>query len=222
MTIENAVQQHDKKLLAHNEMQSSQLILQKFCHGLTKTQMHYLSKYNNFEKLAMQFSPNKQVNFARHSEYCLVGNCPSLADVSCMFGQKQAAVWVECQLKDLWEYIGVKKKIDTLQTEDISRIITSEFYYLKLSELMLFFAQFKAGRYGKFYGGIDPLVITESLQKFKKWRVETLDRVQQEEEQEKRNARPTNDPERITYTEWQELRWLFNMGYERGKDGKIK
>lgn len=169
----------------------------------------------------MHFSPCKQINFARHTEYCLVGDCPSLVDVSCMFGQKQAAVWVECQLKDLWEYVGAKK-IETLQMEDISRIIASEFYYLKLSELMLFFAHFKAGRYGKFYGSIDPLVITESLQKFKKWRVETLNRIQQAEEQERRNNSPFNDPERITYTEWQELRWLFNMGYERGKDGKIK
>ena len=87
---------------------------------------------------------------------------------------------------------------------------------------MLFFAHFKAGRYVKFYGSVDPLVITDALQKFKIWRSNALDRVHEVEERERRNAKPTNDSDCCTWAEWQELRWLFNMGYERGKDGKIK
>ena len=39
-----------------------------------------------------------------------------------------------------------------IQTEEAARMIISEFYYFKLSEFMLFFAYFKGGRYGRFYG----------------------------------------------------------------------
>ena len=31
---------------------------------------------------------------------------------------------------------------------------------------MLFFVRFKSGRYGKFYGSVDPLVITTSVRDF--------------------------------------------------------
>lgn len=185
-------------------------------------QAKYLLRYANSENVIASFSPDKQVYFARYPKKCLVGNGPTLVDVRCIWGERFAESLLECQLKDLSEYAGAKEKPDTLQIEETARVIAGEFYYLKLSEFMLFFAHFKAGRYGKFYGSVDPLVITEALQKFKAWRFDALNRIQQAEEQEKRNNRPFNDPERITYTEWQELRWLFNMGYERGKDGKIK
>lgn len=208
--------------LAQSEMQSSLPMSEKNCRALTKTQATYLLRYATAENVIASFSPDKQVNFARYPQKCLVGNCPTLVDVRCIWGGRFAELWLECQLKDLSEYAGAKEKPDTLQIEETARVIAGEFYYLKLSEFMLFFAHFKAGRYGKFYGSVDPLVITEALQKFKLWRFDALNRVNEEEEREKRNAKPANDPDCCTWAEWQELRWLFNMGYERGKDGKIK
>jgi hypothetical protein len=55
---------------------------------------------------------------------------------------------------------------------------------------MLFFHRFKAGHYGRFYGSVDPLVITTALRDFCKERAEAwVKRVQQEREQrEKENA----------------------------------
>ena len=45
---------------------------------------------------------------------------------------------------------------------------------------MLFFHRFKSGRYGKFYGKVDPLVITCSLREFVKERNNSLDHYEQE------------------------------------------
>lgn len=109
-----------------------------------------------------------------------------------------------------------------MQIEEVARVIISEFYYMKLSEIMLFFAYFKAGRYGNFYGCVDPLVITTALQRFKTERMQWIIRLEQIAEEKKRNATPINAPTKITMAEWQELKWLYNMGYERGADGKIK
>ena len=56
-----------------------------------------------------------------------------------------------------------------------------EFGYLKISELMLFFHWFKSGKFGRFYGSVDPLVITTSLRDFMKERVRVIEKYEQEQ-----------------------------------------
>lgn len=89
---------------------------------------------------------------------------------------------------------------------------------------MLFFFKFKVGMYGSFYGAIDPLVITGALQKFNNWRCGMLKQIEQAEVLIKDSKeKPSCNPDCITYEEWKELKWLFNMGYERDSvTGKIK
>lgn len=161
------------------------------------------------------FIPEEQGKFARNAQKCLMGNCPTIADVRSIWGEKWALAWIENQIRNLSEYVGGKRKLNTLQIEDTARILSQEFYYLKLSEFMLFFAYFKSGRYGTFYGSVDPMIITTALQKFKSDRLQCIARYEQIELEQKRNKQPRNDPEKLTYAEWQELKWLFNMGYER-------
>lgn len=170
-----------------------------------------------------EFIPENQVEFAERIEVSLTGDCPTIADVRNIWGEKYASIWLANQINDLSEYTGVKNDLLQYQKKEAARVIMSEFYYLKLSEFMLFFFQFKAGRYGKFYGSVDPLVITEALQKFKKWRYDMLQQIERQDAMMKNNEKPLNDPNSLTYKEWQELKWLFNMGYERDSvTGKIK
>ena len=161
------------------------------------------------------FIPEEQAKFAKNASKCLLGDCPSVADVRTIWGEKWCLAWLENQLIDLSEYAGAAKKMDLLKVEDLARIMLQEFYYLKLSEFMLFFAYFKAGRYGAFYGNVDPLVITSSLQKFKKDRSKWIDQYERLEAAKQRERTPMTDPDCLTYEEWQEVKWLFNMGYER-------
>ena len=52
--------------------------------------------------------------------------------------------------------------------------------HLKISELMLFFHRFKSGRYGRFYGSVDPLVITTTIRDFIRERSVAIERHDQE------------------------------------------
>lgn len=161
------------------------------------------------------FIPEEQAKFARNAPKCFMGDCPTIADTRAIWGERVSLTWLENQLLDLSEYAGTGNKLNLFQIEDLARIMLQEFYYLKLSEFMLFFAYFKAGRYGTFFGSVDPLVITTALQKFKNDRLQYIASLEQIEQEQKRNKQPRNDPECLTYSEWQELKWLFNMGYER-------
>lgn len=170
----------------------------------------------------MAFNPSQQVLFARHKEKCLMGQCPTLVDIRRIWGNQCSETWIEIQLRDLAEYSGAREKPNILQLEEAARMICEEFYYLKLSELMLFFARYKTGHYGKFYGSVDLMAITEALQEFKLWRFDEINRIEERQATEKRMNTPMHDPESLTYDEWQELKWLFNMGYERNPiTGKV-
>lgn len=74
------------------------------------------------------------------------------------------------QFENLNDYVGVNQKMNIEQMEEVSRIIFSEYPYLKVTEIHLFFHRLKAGKYGEFFGSVDPIRIMESLQRFMKQR----------------------------------------------------
>lgn len=55
-------------------------------------------------------------------------------------------------------------------------MIRVEYYYLKASELLLFFFKLKTGEYGTFYGVVDPMVIMSALIEFKAYRKRQLEK----------------------------------------------
>jgi len=70
------------------------------------------------------------------------------------------------QLENLNDFCGVAEKMNTQQMETLARLISVEFHYFKVSELMLFFHRFKCGKYGHFYGVVDPQRLMTALQAF--------------------------------------------------------
>lgn len=107
-------------------------------------------------------------------------------------------MWLVPQLYNLSEYCGCKEKLQGKSLEECAYVIATEFYYLKISELMLFFNRFKAGRYGRFYGSVDPVVITTSLRDFLNERAFAYEK----HEQEKRQKREADSCKRATT--WEE------------------
>lgn len=98
---------------------------------------------------------------------------------------------------------------------ELARTIILGYGRFKLTEFMVFFQRFKQGLYGTFYGVFDPMVITRSLREFIADREKLLrfyeDKKRKEEkEREWERIRTTS----LTFEEWEELKWLFNMGYE--------
>lgn len=82
------------------------------------------------------------------------------------YGIETAISWLEIQLHDLAEFAGAKDKLTDAQSTVAAHTILTSYYYLNVAEVMLFFFNFKAGKYGKFYGAVDPLTITTALRTF--------------------------------------------------------
>ena len=107
--------------------------------------------------------------------YCIFGNAPTLWTVNKTYGNGTAEEWLVYQFSDLSEFAGESKKINPQQLLQISQLMVADFGYLKMAEVMLFVRRFKTGRYGTFYGNVDPLVIMDSVGRFLVERNDTID-----------------------------------------------
>lgn len=124
----------------------------------------------DIEAFMTKFNPSVQMFVGKEPRICHLGNFPTLWMLNKTYGTESAATWLLPQLHNLSEFCGCKNKLEDDQLEECASIISNEYNHLKVTELMLFFYRFKNGWYGKFYGAVDPLVITTSLHEFVKER----------------------------------------------------
>ena len=122
--------------------------------------------YGTRQQLLDTFHVAKQTKITQNASLCYFGTAPTLRAADDTFGNGTVSEWLTYQIADLSEYAGCKDKVEPYQLQQLAEIIATSFYYLKITELMLFFNKFKAGNYGKFYGRFDPLTITTALQEF--------------------------------------------------------
>lgn len=176
-------------------------------------------RYGTESDFLVTFNPAKQAEYARNMVRCFTGLAPDLNTLRVAYGDVVCEAWVECQLKDLSEYAGCKDKLSIEQIEQIAKTICLEFGNLKVTELMVFFQRFKGGNYGKFYGAVDGLVITEALQIFREEKCQYLKRLTLQREKREREQRELeremwkrqNKHKLISKSEWDEISWLFKM-----------
>ena len=174
-----------------------------------------VERYGNEASFLSTFNPGNQYIYCKNIERCFTGPAPTLRIVAEAYKDKIAEGWIAIQIRDLSEFAGCKDKLTTLQIDQIAKVILLNFAYLKVTEMMYFFVLFKSGRFGKFYGAVDGLVITEALQDFCQLRRDKLWEYEQKRQQAERLKEEQRQSENgITYQEWCEIRWLFNMGYE--------
>lgn len=113
-----------------------------------------------------EYNPAKQWETCLDKDKCVFGDYPRLDELDAAYGRNAAATWIVPQLDSINKYAGAKYSLDSLQMMDISRIIATEFHWLKVSDVMLFAYYFKSGKYGKVYGALDPMAIMEAFRKF--------------------------------------------------------
>lgn len=125
---------------------------------------------STFGKTAKDFlvhvTPSVQTDLCNNEEISYFGAYPTLRKLNEVYGKNTAKAWVIPELVDLSEYCGAKDKITNNQISQCADIIANDYSYLKVSELLLFFGKFKRCCYGRFYGSVDPLIITEALREF--------------------------------------------------------
>lgn len=158
-----------------------------------KTQL-VKAKYGDLDNCLQIFNPDSQATLAnRHNDSWITADVPTLALLNQTYGKTASVQWLVVQIYNLSEFCGCKDKLSTAQIHELSRIIDTSYYHLKLTELMMFFFNFKMGKYGKFYGAVDPMVITCALREFMDERNSRIDQVENErrrkqEEKEMKNA----------------------------------
>ena len=109
--------------------------------------------------------------------------------------------WLKIELNDYQNFVGVKE--ENKATFDVvcelSKMILGRYYFLKLSELMLFFQKMKYGDYGEMYGCVDAVRILRALRAFVVERNIIIDRLEQGERERKQEEERKNA---ISYEEY--------------------
>lgn len=166
-----------------------------------------LQKYHDRQNFMTQLNPDAQIIAAQHKERAFFGDAPTLAVMRHAFGENFPVMWLMPQIFEICEFTGVKK-IDEAQNLATARVIAQEYGYLKASELLLFFYRFKTGKYGRFYGTVDPMVIMTALSEFMREREAEIIR---HEEEERVRAMEEHAKEAITAQEYCRRKGLPEM-----------
>lgn len=141
-----------------------------------------ITRYKTQHKLINAFNPNSQTFYLENVDKAYTDeSVPTLKVVDMTFGNGTASYWLVGQLGNLSEFCGCKDKLTDSQIANLANIIASQYKHLRMSELMLFFARFKGGHYGEFYGNVDPIKITSGLRSFMNERNCALQRIHAQE-----------------------------------------
>lgn len=170
--------------------------------------MLVLKEYGNQMQFLSKLSPSAQKFAGRHPERAHFGNAPTLTIMNKTYGEGFAASWLLPQILDLVAFSNSKGTLNEAQMEFLAESIANEYYFLKASELLLFFYRFKCGTYGKFYGNVDPMAIMQGLEKFMK---ERRDAHRHHEEEELRKERDELSKKAISVEEYCQKRGLPAM-----------
>src|SRR5574344_1650890 len=140
------------------------------------------------EKLMMTYHPGNQIAFSKYPERCVTGKSPTLIEIN-----------------DYQNFCCIKEdsKMDDNVVNELSSMIIANLFYLKLTEVMLFFQRLKCGIYGEIYGCIEPSRIMRALRTFINERSIILDnydkkKMEEEFKEYKKNA--------MTREEWEKMK----------------
>lgn len=135
---------------------------------------------------------------------------PTLADIRQCYGTQAAVAWLGTQLQSISEFSGAKAKLTPRQTDDTAMAFLTRYYYLKVTEFLLFFFRFKCGDYGLFYGAVDPMVMLSAFRTFLRERGQLIDDAESARRAAERNRR---EPNAMTYGQWRSYKPFHEAGY---------
>ena len=195
-TITEAIQKERSRLVAKPSNQSSMMMTS-----------NAIISNEEVKELLADYLPTKQVFLCSDKELCYFGNAPTLSDIGNKYGKKLPLIWLVGQITDLVTFTNCKNIVSEVQIRELARMINAEYHYYKLTEVMLFFYQFKIGDFGEFYGTISPIVVMKALQEFKQQRCAEYDNHirKQNEIQRERDMQGC-----ISYPEWLKMKESIN------------
>ena len=113
----------------------------------------------------MRVNPDTQAVFAANERKTIMGEYSTLAMLDQAFGNGAAASWLVTLITNLNIFAG-SRSMDDHQVRSLALLLSQEYRDMKYSVMQLFFHRFKCGDFGRFYGKVDPMVITCALKDF--------------------------------------------------------
>lgn len=159
-------------------------------------------KYGSIGNFLVKCNPSLQKFYTDKPLMAFKHDAPTLGLLRTTFGDNAPVSWLDAEMLTVSEFCGCKDKFSEEQMDETAGLVSTAYPWLKVSELLLFFGWFKLGRYGKFYGCLDPMVITTALQEFLQERNTYLAKIDQQERE--RKAEEERKIPSYTYAEWQE------------------
>lgn len=150
-----------------------------------------------------EYNPQKQYVLCKDVNVCLLSKAPTLGYLARTYNRLAPVAFLNPQISDIAAFSNCNNILNASVIEDLAMIISNEYSFLKVTELMLFFYRFKLGRYESFYGSVSPIAILKSLKEFIHERrdllheIEYKERLKQDEEAKKKA---------ISYQEYLELK----------------
>ena len=160
-----------------------------------KKQLAIVERFGDRDAFLNTVTPKTQAAFAAKPMQAFMGDYPTITGIRIAYGGKFPEQWLYPQIADLALFTGAAN-INKEQMRSLASVIATEYHYLKVTEILIFFHRFKAGHYGRFYGSVDPMVITCALREFIKDRNLFIEQYERElqnakREQEQMKLQPT-------------------------------
>ena len=133
---------------------------------ITQQVLFFLQKYPTIEAFYKVFNPQRMVFICQDPQYCILGPSPTLTQIDIMYGQLSSAKWLVPLIADASLSCGLKEDVSESQLQFTAVAISNRYRWLKAGELMLFFFNFKAGFYERFYSYFDTQTIIRSFKSF--------------------------------------------------------
>ena len=99
-------------------------------------------------------------------ERIFLGRAPEFSIIREAYGEQTVLCIIEIYIYQLAEFSGAKDKLTPQISTQLAATIADQFSFLKISEFCYFISRMMAGFYERFYGKVDPMVVTMSLQQF--------------------------------------------------------
>lgn len=173
--------------------------------NVTKAELPTIQKTRS--EIDRIYTPSKWGYVSANIEKSYTADCPTLAAVSQAYGQEYAVLWLTAQITALYAASPNKDKgmVDGIPIFCQTFLAEAKFY--KLTELMLFFARYKSGRYDASFSTFDTRRIGVAFREFLKERNYELDRYEREAAVERSAKNRFIPPEGYSSLSWyQELK----------------
>lgn len=186
--------EESKKSAMQQSKPSTALTTQQEIQTYPSNMPQMLQKYPTWDEFFRIFNVNRQILICQQPKLCILYPSPTMYQIDIMYGAFSAAKWLVPFIADASLSCGLKVDATKEQLQFTATALTGRYTWLKAAEMVLFFFNFKAGFYERFFGQFDPQTVVRSIRLFLDERNKIIIQHQREIQQKKNDE---NAPSRI-------------------------